>query len=74
MSQVQMRSRQVGANIKGARRAAGISRDELASRIDRAVDTVIKYERGLRQPSAVLLVEIADAIGCDVARLLAGTQ
>jgi transcriptional regulator with XRE-family HTH domain len=54
---------QVGLNVRRFRQAAGLSREELAyqARLDRTY--VSGIERGVRNPTVIVLQEIAGALG-----------
>ena len=56
--------------IKTARKEAGITQDELASKMYVTHHCISMWERGLRQPKYETLARIADALGINVNRLL----
>lgn len=56
--------------IKTARKEAGITQDELASKMFVTHHCISIWERGLRQPKYETLARIADALGINVNRLL----
>lgn len=56
--------------IKTARKEAGITQDELASKMYVTHHCISMWERGLRQPKYETLSRIADALGINVNRLL----
>jgi transcriptional regulator with XRE-family HTH domain len=56
--------------IKTARKEAGITQDELASKMFVTHHCISMWERGLRQPKYETLSRIADALGINVNRLL----
>lgn len=60
----------VGANVKRFRLAAGMSQEELALRVE-IIDQgyVSGLERGKRNPTAISLWLIADALGVEPGRL-----
>ena len=60
----------VGANIRRFRHAAGLSQEELAhrARIDRSY--VSGLERGVRNPSVLILQDLAAVLGIHAADLL----
>jgi transcriptional regulator with XRE-family HTH domain len=65
-------ARRIGARLREAREAAGLSLREVAQAIglrDHAV--IIKYEQGRTIPSSARLVSLATAIGVSPAALLA---
>lgn len=60
----------IAERIKTARKEAGITQDELASKMYVTHHCISMWERGLRQPKYETLARIADAIGINVNRLL----
>lgn len=62
----------LGKRIACARRAAGLTQEELGERIGSPKNSVSEWERGLRQPRIEILVRIADAIGLTVDQLIRG--
>lgn len=62
----------IGHRIRRARLAAGLSLDDLASKLERPItkQALSKYERGASQPSALMVVELAQALGVKPSRLL----
>lgn len=67
--------RQIGAKIAYFRSLSGISQKDLADRIKTTQSTISKVESGNYNDnlSIVMLTEIADALGVDLALLLAFT-
>lgn len=63
-----------GSAVRERRVAVGVAQEELAllSGIDRSF--VGKVERGENQPSLVLILRLAKALGCSGADLLAGLE
>lgn len=61
-------------NIKNARKAKGISQEELAVRLHVVRQTVSKWEKGLSVPDADVLMQIADLLEVPVNELLGITQ
>ncbi len=57
-----------------ARLDAGLSQVELASRLRRPQSFVSKYESGERRLDVVEFVEVAEAIGCQAAAILANVE
>ena len=53
----------VGATIRAARRAEGVSQAQLAERIGSTQPQVSAWERGTRSPKASDLQRIAEALG-----------
>lgn len=60
----------VGARVKAARKAAGLTQAQLAEAIDRTVEAVSNIERGKSLPPLDLLERIADETQCPLARLV----
>lgn len=58
-----------GIRLKTARRALGLTQDDLADRIERSVFTVSKLERGETLPNAETLLRIADALSLQIGEL-----
>ncbi|WP_256220579.1 helix-turn-helix domain-containing protein [Streptomyces sp. CC53] len=64
------RRRQLGHRIAEHRRAAGLSQDQLASRIGVERRSIQRYERGERDIAYTAVVLIADALDVPVADLV----
>ncbi len=60
----------IGARVKAARRAAGLTQAVLAERIDRTVETVSNIERGRSLPPLDVLDQIADLTNCPLSALV----
>jgi Zn-dependent peptidase ImmA (M78 family)/DNA-binding XRE family transcriptional regulator len=62
----------IGARLRQARLAAGLSLEELASKLERPVtrQALSKYETSKAQPPSATLVDLARALGVRVSRLL----
>ena len=58
--------------IRDARERRGVSQKELAAMIGKKNNTLSQYEKGLRDPSPAVLLQIADVLGCTVDELLRG--
>ena len=54
----------IGARVKAARRAAGLTQAILAERIDRTVEAVSNIERGRSLPPLDILDRIAELTNC----------
>jgi transcriptional regulator with XRE-family HTH domain len=52
----------IGENIKRARKAAGLTQQQLADKIEKGFSTVQKYELGLVSPPLDILGKIAEAL------------
>jgi DNA-binding XRE family transcriptional regulator len=66
-------ARAFGAVLKAARKAKGLSQEELAAdaAIDRTYPSLL--ERGLREPTLTVLIQLADALDCTPAALVNAT-
>jgi transcriptional regulator with XRE-family HTH domain len=62
--------REIGRRVRASRQAAGISQEELASRIEMSVETVSNIERGVAPTRVATLAEIAAALGVELAALV----
>ena len=62
----------LGPRIAALRRSAGFSQAELAQKLQCSSSAVGMYEQGRREPSAQLLVEIAQLFGVSTDYLLTG--
>ena len=62
----------VGERILKARRAAGLTQDELAERVGVRAGTILRWENGHQEPRGRRLQVIADATGKSVAWLQTG--
>lgn len=65
------RYRRLIDNLKAARKKAGITQIELAERLGTRQQFVSKVESGERRLDVVELMDVAHALGLDVAALLA---
>ena len=63
----------VGAHVRRLRIAHRISQETLADRLDLTFQQVQKYEKGTNRISASKLHQIAEAFGCSITELFAGT-
>ena len=59
----------LGTNIRAARKAAGLSQEELGERLGVVSQTVSKWERDESSPDAALLPPLAEALGVSLDRL-----
>ena len=55
----------VGLNLQRLRRERGLSQEELAHRADLHQTYVSGIERGIRNPTVVVIDKIADALGAE---------
>jgi len=62
--------RQVGLNVKKIRKERGLSQEELGFECDRDRTYISGIERGVRNPTVVVLQEIATALRVPAAKLL----
>lgn len=60
----------INENIKKARKASGISQEEMAVKLNVVRQTVSKWENGLSVPDADVLIQIAEVLGVSVGQLL----
>lgn len=60
----------IGENIRRARKAKGLSQEELAAELDVVRQTVSKWENGLSVPDADVLVKLSRLLGVTVEKLL----
>jgi transcriptional regulator with XRE-family HTH domain len=61
----------VGQHVRRARVSAGLTQAQLAERVEAAIETISRIERGKLAPSVDLLSRIAKAVGTTVDELLA---
>ncbi|MFC5337192.1 helix-turn-helix domain-containing protein [Leucobacter denitrificans] len=67
-------ARIIGERIRDARRALGISMDDLSELAEVSLTTIGKIERGTQSPTAETLVRIASALEIDAGSLISGLQ
>lgn len=60
-------------NIRAARKARGLSQEELAARLNVVRQTISKWEQGLSVPDADLLIGLSEALETPVSALLGET-
>ena len=61
----------IGSRIRAARKAAGLSQEELARRADLSLNGFADIERGhIKDPHYSTLVSLADALGVSVSELM----
>ncbi len=60
-------------NIKGLRKAKGLSQEELAIRLNVVRQTVSKWEKGLSTPDSEMLIKLAEELDTTVSVLLGET-
>jgi len=61
-------------NLKAARKACGLSQEELASQLHVVRQTVSKWEQGLSVPDADMLICLADVLNTSVTALLGNSS
>ena len=59
-----------GENLKAARKAKGITQEELAARLHMVRQTISKWEKGLSVPDADLLIRLSEILDVPVSKLL----
>jgi transcriptional regulator with XRE-family HTH domain len=62
---------QFGRNVRGSRRAAGLSQEQLAERSGLHMTEISRLERGVRDPRLATIVRIAQGLDVPPAQLLA---
>lgn len=60
----------MGARIRAARDASGLTRVELAREIERDHTTIYAWERGKREPRFSDVLKLAEVLGVDVSRFI----
>ena len=63
---------EIGARIRQARHAIGVTQAEIAARIQRPRESVALWETGEREPSWRNIQALANALGCSAAWLAFG--
>ena len=56
----------LGENIKNARKALGLSQEELAIKINVVRQTVSKWEKGEALPSIEFLPKLSEILNCEI--------
>lgn len=64
------RYRSLIARLIDARKALGLSQDEVGTRLNRHQQFVSRYETGERRLDVVEFVDVARALGCDLAEMI----
>jgi transcriptional regulator with XRE-family HTH domain len=59
-----------GATLRRMRRAAGVTQEQLAGRLQLNRTTVVNIEKGRQRVALHQIYDIADALGCEPAQLL----
>ena len=62
----------LGKRIEDCRTALGLSRSDLADRLDVGTNTIFRWEKGERSPSDDMKRRIAEALSTSVAHLMDG--
>lgn len=68
-----MNKKEIGNRIKSIRQSQGISRDQLAEKLNVSKYAIINYEQGQRGANIKILSRIADALGVPVSEILGNT-
>ncbi|MGY0715322.1 helix-turn-helix transcriptional regulator [Azospirillum argentinense] len=63
--------RQIGVAVRGARKRAGLTQEELAGRVGKSTEAVSNIERGRALPTLTTLMELARALDEPLPRLVA---
>ena len=53
-------------NLMYQRKKAGLTQEELAKKVNLKKMTIHYYEKGSRKPNVLILVKLANALGCKV--------
>jgi transcriptional regulator with XRE-family HTH domain len=67
-------AQRLGARLRDARKAAGLSQAELAEQVGLSVESVSRAERGSITPTVWTLVRFADVLRLDLAKLIRGAE
>lgn len=67
---IAMAKRQFGKNLRVLREDRGFSIAEIAHALDQSYDSITKYERGEREPSLAVLIELASLLRVTIDRLV----
>jgi transcriptional regulator with XRE-family HTH domain len=59
-----------GARLRGERKHARLTQEDLAERLGLSRTTVVNIERGRQRVALHQLIQMADAIGCEVIHLI----
>lgn len=62
--------RELKEQIKALREKKGMTQKELAMKLGVSRPTVTLWERGVNRPRTTMLVDLANALSCDVGDLL----
>ncbi|MDR1875317.1 MAG: helix-turn-helix transcriptional regulator [Synergistaceae bacterium] len=60
----------IGANIRARRRELGLNQEELAEKLKLTQANISRIEANPRGPTGEMLISLADALSCDVRKLL----
>lgn len=60
----------VGKRIMKLREEQGITRNELADRLNVEISTVFRWEKGTRLPDLMMLIRIVNILGCEIEDLI----
>jgi transcriptional regulator with XRE-family HTH domain len=56
--------REIGARVRAARQAAGLTQEAVALRAETDRSSVVRIEQGQQSPTTDTLIRLAAAIGC----------
>ncbi len=56
--------------IEAARKRAGLTRRQLAEAVGVSVMSIFRYEKGRRIPQTLVLLRLADVLGCKPGELI----
>lgn len=65
---------QIGSAVRAARKARGLSQQEVADAIGTTLETVSKCERGVSAPSLEVFLSMVSVLGLDFPGLAAGAS
>lgn len=65
-------TKHIALKFRSARRAKGLTQEDLAGRLEMATESVSHIERGVTVPSLKTLAAAAEIMGIDIAELFAG--
>lgn len=60
----------LGIRIRAARKAQGLTQEELSVKLDRHSETISRIERGLMAPSLELAIQIAESLDASLDKLV----
>ena len=60
----------LSTNIKKYRKISGFSQEQFANKLGVAQAMISRFEAGTKMPSIVLLLKMAEDLGCSISQLL----